>query len=416
MIPDAFYRHLFEIMPTSAVIAIEGRIVYANPAAIQFLDAENANQVIGHTMIEFIHPLDQTRSNNRLNKSSGVDWINAPSQFRMQTVSAQMKMLLSASVRISYEGQDAILVTGIDMTEHAEMAEQLRVSEKNFRQLFENMQEVYYRTDAKGIVQMVGPGVRNVLGFEPHEIVGKATESFYPQASDRDAIKKALMLDGKVTDFPGQMVRKDARVIDISINSRALYDDAGVFAGVEGTYRDVTQRKIMERELQRLATTDPLTEIANRRSFLEQAEQIFKTSQRYQTGFTMLMLDLDLFKAINDKYGHLGGDKVLARFAHTVGLELRDSDLFGRLGGEEFCILLQQAHRDEALNVAERIRQRIQDISFKDPAGELFTLTVSIGVTNNLESDERLANLLERADKALYQAKHTGRNKVVWFV
>lgn len=414
MIPDAYYRHLFEIMPTSAVIAIGGRIVYANPAAIQFLDGENVDQIIGRTLMEFIHPLDQPRAINRTNKA-GTEWANVPSQFRLTTTRGNLKMLLSTSMPIIYEGQDAILVTGMEMTEHAEMAEQLRVSEKNFRQLFENMQEVYYRTDAKGIVQMAGPGVRNVLGFEPHEIVGKVTESFYPKVSDRDAIKKALMEHGRVTDFPGQMVRKDGRIIDISINSRALYDDAGAFSGVEGTYRDVTQRKIMERELQRLATTDPLTEIANRRSFLEQAEQIFKTSQRYQTSFTMLMLDLDLFKAINDKYGHLGGDKVLARFAHTVGLELRDSDVFGRLGGEEFCVLLQQAHRDEALNVAERIRQCIQDLSFKDPAGNTFTLTVSIGVTNNFESDERLANLLERADKALYQAKQTGRNKVVWF-
>ena len=415
MIADTFYRHLFEIMPTIAVIAIDGRIVYANPAAIQFLDGEEATQIIGHTLMEFVHPLDQARAINRLNKQ-GNAWINAPSQFRLTTARGKLKILLSASVPITYEGQDGVLVTGTDMTEQAEMAEQLRVSEKNFRQLFENMQEVYYRTDAKGIVQMVGPGVRNILGYEPHEIVGKATELFYPQASDRDAIKKALLEEGKVTDFPGQMVRKDGRVIDISINSRALYDDAGAFAGVEGTYRDVTQRKIMERELHRLATTDALTDIANRRSFLEQAEQIFKSSQRYQISFTMLMLDLDLFKAINDKYGHLGGDKVLARFAHTVALELRDSDVFGRLGGEEFCVLLQQANRDEALNVAERIRQRIQELSFKDPAGDLFTLTVSIGVTNNLEGDERLANLLERADKALYQAKHTGRNKVVWFV
>ena len=415
MITDAFYRHLFEIMPTIAVIALDAHIVYANPAAIQFLDGENANQIVGHSLMEFVHPLDQPRAINRINKP-GNSWVNAPSQFRLTTARGKLKILLSASVPITYEGQDGVLVTGTDMTEQAEMAEQLRVSEKNFRQLFENMQEVYYRTDGKGIVQMVGPGVRNVLGFEPHEIVGKSTESFYPQVTDRDAIKIALLADGKVTDFPGQMVRKDGRIVDISINSRALYDDAGAFAGVEGTYRDVTQRKIMERELQRLATTDALTDIANRRSFLEQAEQIFKTSQRYQTSFTMLMLDLDLFKAINDKYGHLGGDKVLARFAQTVGLELRDSDVFGRLGGEEFCVLLQQANRDEALNAAERIRQRVQELSFKDPAGDLFTLTVSIGVTNNLEGDEHLANLLERADKALYQAKQTGRNKVVWFV
>ena len=224
------------------------------------------------------------------------------------------------------------------------------------------MQDVYYRTDAKGIVQMVGPGVRSVLGFEPQEIEGKTAESYYRQTSDRDLMKKAIIKNGEVADFPGQMVRKDGRIIDISISSRALYDDRGAFAGVEGIYRDVTQRKIMERELQRLATIDPLTNIANRRAFLEQADLIFKSSQRYLSNMNMLMLDLDFFKAINDKYGHLGGDKVLTRFAQTVALELRDSDLFGRIGGEEFCILLQQFNQQEAMNVAERIRERVHSL------------------------------------------------------
>lgn len=414
MMNDTFYRHLFEIMPTAAVIAVAGKIAYANPATMRLLDIDDKEHIIGRPLFEFVHPMDQARSMNRLNKTE-TEWENAPSQFRLRALDGNMKMLLSASVAIRYEEQDAVLITGLDMTEHAEMAEQLRVSEKNFRRLFDNMQDVYYLTDAKGIVQMVGPGVRSVLGYEPHEIEGKTAESYYPQANDRDAMKKAIMEDGKVSDFPGQMVRKDGRVIDISISSRALYDDSGAFAGVEGVYRDVTQRKMLERELQRLATTDPLTNIANRRSFLEQAEHIFKSSQRYQTSFTMLMLDLDLFKSINDKYGHLGGDKVLARFAQTVGLELRDSDLFGRLGGEEFCVLLQQANREEALTVAERIRECIQNLSFKDPEGEVFSLTVSIGVTTNIDGDERLAKLLERADKALYQAKNSGRNKVAWF-
>lgn len=414
MIPDPFYRYLFEIMPVPSVIVITGKIVYTNRAMLAMLELEDGAQIIGHAVAEFVHPFDHLRAINRLNKT-GMEWENAPSQFRLRGANGNLKILLSASLPIIFEGQEAILIAGMDMTEHAEMAEQLRQSEQNFRSLFDNMQDVYYRTDAMGVVQLVGPGVRNVLGFDPDEIVGKTAESYYPQSSDRDALKKTILEEGKVTDFPGQMVRKDGRVIDISISSRALYDDAGSFAGVEGIYRDVTQRKMMERELQRLATTDPLTDIANRRAFLEQAEHIFKSSQRYHNSFTMLMLDLDLFKAINDQCGHLGGDRVLARFSNTVGLELRDSDVFGRLGGEEFCVLLQQANREEALNVAERIRLKVQALSFKGPDGAAFTLTVSIGVTTNLDGDERLANLLERADKALYEAKHTGRNRVVWF-
>jgi diguanylate cyclase (GGDEF)-like protein/PAS domain S-box-containing protein len=413
MVSDAFYSSVFHLMPAAIVIVVDGKIVFSNPAALTLLEAGSRTQIIGHTLAEFVHPLDRTRSEQRLNKT-GYDWSNAPAQFRLRSVNGTMKMILVASNPINYEGVEAILLNGMSMTEHAEIGEQLLVSEQNFRRLFENMQDVYYRTDAFGVVQMVGPGVRKVLGYAPEEIEGRTAEAYYPHNSDRDALKKAISETGKVADFPGQMVRRDGRIIDIAITSRAIFDDDGVFAGVEGIYRDVTHRKNLERELQRLATTDTLTNISNRRSFLELAEQIFKGTHRYSRSITMLMLDLDLFKEINDRYGHLGGDRVLKTFSQNVGLELRDSDLFGRLGGEEFCILLQKSNQDEALNVAERIRDRVEKIIFSDVSGASFSVTVSIGVTTNIEGDDRLSRLLERSDKALYEAKHTGRNRVVW--
>ncbi|MCU6432507.1 diguanylate cyclase [Undibacterium sp. Jales W-56] len=413
MFTDAFSRYLIDIMPVSLAILIDNQIAYANNAAAILLEVEDTSALIGRPVSDFVHPLDITRSNNRLNRQ-GREWSNAPQQFRLRSVKHNLRMLLVASLTIEFDGKSAILLVGMDMTAQNEISEQLRISEQNFRRLFDNMQDVYYRTDAKGVVLMVGPGVRTVLGYEPEEIVGKTAESYYPNVADRDALKQTIAREGKVTDFGGQMVRKDGRVIDISISSQAIYDDAGIFAGVEGIYRDVTQRKMLERELQRLATIDTLTCIQNRRAFLENAEQLFKSSQRYDTSITLLMLDLDFFKAINDRYGHLGGDKVLVRFAQTVGQELRESDLFGRIGGEEFCIMLQQATREDALIAAERIRERVQELVFDGPAGELFTLTVSIGVSTNRADDERLGKLLERADKALYQAKRSGRNCVIW--
>ncbi|MFZ6813876.1 sensor domain-containing diguanylate cyclase [Undibacterium sp. Rencai35W] len=413
MLTDGFPRYLIDIMPVSMVVLTDNQITYANNAAAILLEADNASVLIGRPVSDFVHPLDITRSNNRLHRQ-GTEWSNAPQQFRLRSVKGNLRMLLVASLTIEFENKSAILLVGMDMTAQSEISEQLRISEQNFRRLFDNMQDVYYRTDAKGVVLMVGPGVRTVLGYEPEEIVGKTAESYYPNVADRDALKQAIVRDGKVSDFGGQMVRKDGRIIDISISSQAIYDEQGAFAGVEGIYRDVTQRKMLERELQRLATIDTLTGIQNRRAFLENAEQLFKSSQRYTTGITLLMLDLDFFKAINDRYGHLGGDNVLIRFAQTVGQELRESDLFGRLGGEEFCILLQQAPREDAMIAAGRIRERVQELVFNAPNGELFSLTVSIGVSTNREDDERLGKLLERADEALYEAKHSGRNRVVW--
>ena len=400
-------------MPVAVAIVADGKLVRLNRAAVQLLEASDEQLLLGKPVNDFVHPLDQPRSQGRL-KKLGDNWTNANSKFRVRTSKGNFRMLLVISRSIQFAGADAVMISGMDMTEHNEMEEQLRLSEFNFRRLFENMQDVYYRTDIHGVIQKISPAVSKVLGYTPEEMEGKPAEQFYPNISDRDAFKKEIMMHGLVNDFPGQMVSKDGRVIDISVNSQVLFDDDGKFAGIEGICRDVTQRKMLERELQRLATTDPLTGIANRRAFLEHAEHIFKSCQRYQTEMTLMMLDLDFFKSINDKYGHQCGDQALIHFAETVKVELRESDLFGRLGGEEFCVLLQQASRPEAMLVAERIRAHIQSMPLSTAAGEEFSLTVSIGIATYRPEDDRLGRLLERSDKALYQAKSHGRNQVIW--
>ena len=274
------------------------------------------------------------------------------------------------------------------------------------------MQDVYYRTNAQGVVQHVGPGVRRVLGYEPQEIEGRTAESYYPQSSDRDAFKAAIMAHGEVSDFPGQMVRKDGTVIDISISSHALFDHTGAFAGVEGIYRDVTQRKNLERELQRLATTDMLTGMANRRSFLEVAEAAFQRAREGHAPLTLLMLDLDHFKTINDRFGHLEGDRVLAAFAQATRHQLRASDTVGRLGGEEFGLLLPHTTTAEGADIATRILEAIRALELSDSNGQPYRITTSMGLGTLSPGDRSLHDLLDRADQALYLAKHRGRNQL----
>jgi diguanylate cyclase (GGDEF)-like protein/PAS domain S-box-containing protein len=314
---------------------------------------------------------------------------------------------------VQLESCNAVLVCAMDLTIHAQAEAQLRESEQNFRRLFESMTDVYYRTDSLGVVQMVGPGVRRVLGYEPHEIIGRTAEAYYPSPADRDALKRAIMEHGEVTDFSGQMVRKDGRIIDISISSHIFHDEHNNFAGVEGIYRDVTDRKTLERELRLLASTDSLTGVANRRAFFEQAEKIFNGCNRYQETMAILMLDLDHFKLINDRHGHAIGDNVLIRFAETVEGELRDTDCIGRLGGEEFCITLRQVTYDEASNVSKRILDQVRALVLESNSGETFGVTVCIGLALHKSTDKELKHLLDRADKALYEAKYSGRDRVI---
>lgn len=410
-----FFRHLIEVMPITVCLFVDRRVAYANKAAQTLFEADSREQVLGLSLADFIHPLDLGRAEARFRRSETTPGPNPPIEIRLLTLKGNPRLLTTASTPVFHQGNRAVLVVAMDITHRLEMEQQLRESEQNFRRLFENMQDVYYRTDAKGIVRMVGPAVRKVLGYEPGEIVGRGAEEYYPTPSDRDALKAAIREHGSVADFPGQMVRKDGRIIDISISSHCLYDDEGNFAGVEGIYRDVTERKMLERELRRLATTDSLTGITNRRAFLEQAQRVLRRCQRYGTTMVLLILDLDHFKSINDRHGHIAGDAVLRVFVDAVQEELRETDLFGRLGGEEFCVVLQETQREDALRVAERIRTRVAGIDLQAVTDIPCGVTVSIGATANRNKDNAIERLLERADKALYEAKSSGRNRVVWF-
>jgi len=413
MTHQATDHDLIEAMPAAVLVLYQGLIVHLNPACVRLLEAGSAQELLGRPVTEFVHSMDQAQSLHRLQRLQPGDDANLSTQIRMLTCKGNFRTLLVNSAPVRYHETDAIVVTAMDMSDQSAMEERLRVSEQNFRRLFENMQDVYYRTNAQGVVQMVGPGVRRVLGYEPHDIIGRTAESYYPQSSDRDAFKKVIQEKGEASDFPGQMVRADGQIIDISISSHALYDDSGAFCGIEGIYRDVTQRKNLERELQRLATVDSLTGIANRRAFMEQAAQAFSSAQRYPSDLAVLALDLDHFKSINDRHGHAAGDEVLTRFTQAVNTELRESDLFGRLGGEEFCIVLPHADQQKSRQVADRICANMQDLRFQDASGQFYTATVSIGIALKRASDRHVLELIERGDKALYQAKRSGRNQVV---
>lgn len=176
--------------------------------------------------------------------------------------------------------------------------------------------------------------------------------------------------------------------------------------------REIEMRTRLEEELQALATTDSLTGICNRRRFFETGEQETSLMRRFKDEMALLMMDIDHFKLINDRFGHAAGDEVLRRFTACCQEAIRDVDTLARIGGEEFAIILPKAGREQALEVAERLRQSVATMQICAPDGSDITLTVSIGVAVLASEDDTLTQMLERADKALYAAKEAGRNRV----
>jgi len=176
---------------------------------------------------------------------------------------------------------------------------------------------------------------------------------------------------------------------------------------------DITPRKALEEELRTRATIDGLTGCFNRSHFFETAENELTRSLRYKHPLTVVMLDIDHFKGINDTWGHEIGDLALISFCDAIRKELRTADIFGRIGGEEFVVVLPETDCEVAEGVAERMRRAIENMTVAFADDQTLQFTVSIGISGITDSDAEVTQPIARADAALYEAKNGGRNQVV---
>ncbi len=176
---------------------------------------------------------------------------------------------------------------------------------------------------------------------------------------------------------------------------------------------DITPHKRLEAQLRELATTDPLSGLDNRRAFLDKSAALLEHCRRHHQDCAVLMLDIDRFKAINDRHGHAIGDQAIIACAKVMRATLRDADVLGRMGGEEFAALLPLANDKAALDTAERLRSAVQALHIPLENGDDLRFTVSIGATQLSGRDTSVESLLAESDEALYRAKAEGRNRVV---
>ncbi|MFC6334162.1 diguanylate cyclase [Paenibacillus septentrionalis] len=194
------------------------------------------------------------------------------------------------------------------------------------------------------------------------------------------------------------------------LDTYSLRDD-GFTNGRMISLKNITERKEMERKLHELSVKDELTGMYNRRYFQSKFEEEIIRSERYQHDLSLIMIDLDHFKQVNDTYGHVAGDYVLKEVGRAIESSIRRTDISARLGGEELAVLLPETKQSDAYEVAERIRLQIMELEFEVEQG-VFRVTASLGVTTQSEGFV-IEQMMEEADKALYSAKESGRNKVV---
>lgn len=293
-----------------------------------------------------------------------------------------------------------------------------RESEHQLRLLSDNLPGVIIRLvrepDGSYAIPFVSAGVKPLLGVTADDVVGT------PQAlmrrihpDDRAKVVQALRQSAETlrvlnVTARGQDAEDDERWLSWTAQPRPRADGAVVW---EGAIVDVTERHHLEEELRRLAMVDSLTGVANRRHFEEIGERELSRLGRVKDPLCVLLLDADHFKRINDRYGHHVGDIVLRRIAEVCSRQIRTVDALGRLGGEEFALLLPSTGLEGARVMAERIRRAIAAERITVD-GETIRVTVSIGGTQVLPGEATIKAAMQRADEAMYRAKQEGRNRV----
>lgn len=326
----------------------------------------------------------------------------------LATIVSSVTILLIALVMVASVAQ-----------RHLAMARQLRQSDLKLRRMLDTMQEGFLMVDVDLCVQEVNPTLCAMLAHSRADIIGRSLLDFFEETDRRTYLAATEIGGGVASRLETALRRPDGNPLACEFSVTPMIDDDGNPSGFFALITDITQRKQAEAQIRNLAFYDALTQLPNRRLFLDRLGHALAASQRHGKYGAILFLDLDNFKAINDTQGHDVGDLLLREVARRLKGSLRNDDTVARQGGDEFVVLLEELHSDQptavaqAETVAEKMRAAI-NLPFILQDRE-FHSTPSIGISLFQGYQASIDELLKRADVAMYQAKDAGRNAIRFF-
>jgi diguanylate cyclase (GGDEF)-like protein/PAS domain S-box-containing protein len=277
------------------------------------------------------------------------------------------------------------------------------------RDVMDLMLDAVCVVDKAGNFVFVSAAFEDIFGYSPDEVIGKPMlDHVYPE----DGIKtlkvvESLLSGKKLPRFENRWVRKDGKIIDILWSARWSEDHQFRIA----VAHDITERKLMEQQLHYIAGHDPLTELPNRALLFGRLQTSLGLARREGSHLSLLFIDIDGFKHVNDSYGHLVGDKLLKNIAQRLRDCVRKSDTVGRFGGDEFVVVLNGIDSvDSVLFIAENIRVELEKTYQFDSLN--LQLSPSIGVARYPDNGADEQQLIQYADQAMYRAKNAGGNRI----
>ncbi|WP_437226298.1 sensor domain-containing diguanylate cyclase [Planctomicrobium sp. SH661] len=398
----------------------------ANVARTFGLDpADCLNGVDDSVFIRTLHEDDRARVYETLQSAIRE---NRPyrCKYRVIPQNGRLRWVITSGKPCFNENGELIRLLGIvvDVTDQMETAIALEESRFQFETLTETLPQIVWSCDGQGRHDYFSRRWSEFTGIPPQDI----TEETWKQLVDPEhwetvsATWDEARREGKPYDIDYRFRHHSGVFRWLRVMALPMRDDSGRITrwfgtsiDVHDTYLATAERERLSQELERIATEDQLTEVLTRRAFVERAKVALNRATQQETPIGLIMLDIDHFKSINDTYGHPGGDKVLTIVARRLKASLDEADLVGRLGGEEFGVLLHQCNDYQAHHVAERLRRAVHQNPIAVDDHLEIAVTISVGVTAKVPRAENLDDLLLIADKALYAAKTSGRNRSVFF-
>lgn len=393
------------------------RIVWSDEVYRLFGVAKDDFELTRENYLTMVHPDDRPLLTNALD-SLLDDQETYEIQYRVTPRHGGLRYFHSLG-RVSRDqsGQPTRMVGTVqDVTDKVEAETALRENREMLHSMSLAAHDAMIMIESDDTIIFWNQAAEKMFGYSSEEALGQKVHQLIAAQED-DKRRAEEGLEGFARTGTGPVlntvqeftaVRRDGSEFPVE-RSVAAFRMGGKWYAV-GSMRDITERRETQAKLEELATIDGLTGLYNRRHFNELATGQITQAQRYGQPLSLIMFDVDHFKSVNDQYGHDVGDMVLRELSRLAGETIREVDFNGRLGGEEFAICLPGTGLDGALELAERLRQRIAESRVEYPGGGL-GVTISLGVAEVTDGDS-LETILKRADEALYRAKESGRNRV----
>jgi diguanylate cyclase (GGDEF)-like protein/PAS domain S-box-containing protein len=403
------FRRIFETIEDGYIVAdMEGIIQMVNPATCAIL-GYTESELVGADMKILYVEKDQRAGLNAILEQSG--------RVRSLQMTVRRKdgthIVIEANAHLVRDDDGNPVAkegTFRDVTQRIEADRLLREREKQYRALFENNHAIMLLVDPRtDRIVDANPAAAHFYGYTTDHLRTMALSEI--SAQDATAIYKE-MVDSRrekraYFNYRHRLANGDIRDVEVYSGPIMVQGNQLLYSVIH----DVTERVRLAREMKRMATTDALTGAGNRHEFFRLAEVELRRSVRYGSPLSVIMLDIDYFKSINDSHGHQTGDAVLKALSALVRATLRDTDIFGRLGGEEFAAVLPETDLTGAMLVGNRLRHELSELTVRLREVSV-RFTVSIGVSEFRKNDRMVEDVINRADEALYKAKRMGRNRV----